>query len=67
MAQFTPGDRPPKVHPGQAKQAHLLYMLALLPGCRHQQDHPHPDKSGILQRMRNMLTGMPGTGYNYGN
>jgi len=67
MAQFAPGDRPRKVHPGQTKQAHLFYMLALLPGCCHQQDRPRPDKSGILQRMRNMFAGMPGTGYNHGN
>jgi len=44
----------------------MLYMLAVLPGCRHQEDHTHTDKPGILQRVRNMHAGMPGKSHKYG-
>ena len=66
MAQLAPGDRPGKVHPVQAKKARLFYLLALLPGCSYQQNHTRPDKPGVLQRVRNMRAGVPGTGYNHG-
>jgi len=66
MAQLAPGDRPGKVHPGQAKKARLLYLLALLPGCPYQQDHTRAGRLGVLQRMRNMCAGVPGTCNNHG-
>jgi len=44
----------------------MLYLLAVLPGCRHKEDHTHPDKPGVLQGMRNMHACMPGKSHNYG-
>ena len=40
-------------------------MLALLPGGCHQQDRAYRDKSGILQRMRNLCAGMPAASDNH--
>jgi hypothetical protein len=44
----------------------MFPVLALLSRSCHQENHTRPDKSGILQRMRNMHAGMPGKGYNHG-
>jgi pyruvate ferredoxin oxidoreductase alpha subunit len=41
-------------------------MLDVLPGCRHPEDHTSQDKYGLLQGLRNMQSGMPGSGYNHG-
>lgn len=66
MAQLAPGDRPGKVHSGQAKKARLFYLLAILSRRSYQQNHTRPDKPGVLQRVRNMRAGMPGTRNNHG-
>jgi hypothetical protein len=54
------------VYSGQAKETFMLSLLAILPGCRHPEDHTYQDKYGLLQGLRNMQSGVPGTGYNHG-
>jgi len=44
----------------------MFSLLALLPGCRHQENHTRSDKLGLLQRVRNMHAGMPGKSHNHG-
>jgi len=44
----------------------MLYLLALLSRCRHQENHTRPDKPGLLQRVRNMHAGLPGKSHNHG-
>jgi hypothetical protein len=54
------------VHSSQAKETILLSMLDVLPGCRHPEDHTYQDKHGLLQGLRNMQSGVPGSGYHHG-
>jgi hypothetical protein len=54
------------VHAGQAKETILLSLLDVLPGCRHPKDYTRKDKYGLLQGLRNMQSGVPGSGYHNG-
>jgi hypothetical protein len=54
------------VYSSQAEETILLSMLDVLPGCRHPEDHTCQDKHGLLQGLRNMQSGVPGSGYHHG-
>jgi len=54
------------VYPGQAEETGMLPVLDVLPGRGYPKDNTYQDKYGLLQGMRNMQSGVPGSGDNHG-
>jgi len=54
------------VHSGQTEETGMLYVLDVLSRRRNPKNYTYQDKYGLLQRLRNMQSGVSGSGYHHG-